>query len=89
MSSIRKLKKDINYLTYELLAECFTLRNIHSGINEKKFEDVIRQLVAKRNELIARVLHPEKKDKESLTGYYNQVRKEMLELVELVGKLNT
>ncbi len=89
MASIKKLKKDINYLTFELLSECFTLRSIHSGIEENKFEEVIRKLVAKRNELIHKVLHPEKKDTQSLSRYYNKVRMDMLELVGIVEELTT
>lgn len=87
MASKRKLKKDINYVTYELIAECFTLRHLYPEMKEEKFEQVIRDVVGKRNELIARTNHPEINTKEDLTHYYNKVRGELKDLVAMVDNL--
>jgi hypothetical protein len=89
MSSKRKLKKDINYVTYELLTESFTLRHFHPTMDEGKFESVIRDLVNKRNELIARINQPELKEGETLAQYYRKVRAELTDLVSVVEKFNT
>ena len=87
MSSKRKLKKDVNYIAYELLTECFTLRHFHPGVDEKKFDKTVREVVNKRNELISRVNNPEGKEGENLKNYYNKIRAEMVELVAIVEKL--
>ena len=88
MSSKRKLKKDVNYVTYELLTECFTLRHFHPAVDEKKFEETVREVVNKRNELISRVNNPEQKEGENLKNYYNKIREEMVELIGIVEKLS-
>ena len=88
MSNKRKLKKDVNYIAYELLTECFTLRHFHPAVEEKKFEETIQQVVNKRNELISRVNNPELREGENLKSYYNKIREEMVELVAVVEKLS-
>lgn len=89
MSSKRKLKKDLNYVTYELLSESFTLRHFHPTMEEEKFESVIRDLVNKRNELIARINQPELKKGETLAQYYRRLRVELTDLVGIVEKFKT
>jgi hypothetical protein len=87
MASKRKLKNDVNFVVYELLNECFTLKHLNKEIDEKKFENVIGDLVSKRNELIARINHPVLKNGETIATYYNGVRSEMTSMVEMVEKL--
>ena len=87
MPSKRKLKKDVNYVAYELLTECFTLRHFHPAVDEKKFEKTVREVVNKRNELISRINNPAQEQGENLKSSYNKIREEMVELVGLVEKL--
>ena len=87
MASKRKLKNDVNFVVYELLNECFTLKYFYQEMDEKKFEYAIRDLVSKRNELIARINHPDLKNGETLSQYYNGVRNELTSMVEMVEKL--
>jgi hypothetical protein len=88
MSSKRKLKKDINYVTFELLAEAFTLRSFSKGIEDEKFESVLSELVNKRNDLIARINHPVLNEKESPAQYYSKLRTELNDLVLTVEQLS-
>ena len=74
MASIRNLKKEINYLTYELLNECFTYKKQNPGIDQKKADDIIKDIIKKRNELIHRIHHPsEKQDKKSIKDHYRKI----------------
>ena len=59
MASIRKLKKDVNALTYDMLARCYSLRNSDLTITDEHFEEVIRKIVFLRNDLVLRTNHPE------------------------------
>jgi len=40
MASIKQLKRDINYLSYELLTEAFTYRYFNPGLSEERFYDI-------------------------------------------------
>ena len=86
MASIKKLKKDVNYLSYELLTEAFAYRYFHPEMKDKRFYDIISRIVLLRNELISRVNHPEMDGKaENVKGHFNQVRQDMIKLVEVMN----
>lgn len=89
MASKRKLKKDVNYITYELLSECFIMKHFHPDLNETKFNEVIQEIVKKRNELILMINYPVPEDGETLRQFYRKVRKGMKELVLMVEKINS
>ncbi len=55
MASIRNLKKDINCLTEELIAECFVFQHFHPEVTDAKLFDVLEKLTEKRNELVAEI----------------------------------
>jgi len=61
MASRRKLKKDIDFLTFEVISDCYNYIYLHPG-NEEKVMEIIKETVANRNNLIARTNHPDGKD---------------------------
>jgi len=68
MASIKDLKNDINYITYDLINECFTYKSYHPE-KVTEVDKVIREVIKLRNELIARINHPEnKEDPPGLSG---------------------
>ena len=87
MASIKELKDDINYMTYDLINECFNYKKYHpekDGDADKAISDIIRL----RNELIARTNHPEGKgDKKQLRAHFNKIRADLGKLVKLVEDL--
>ncbi|HYW95592.1 MAG TPA: hypothetical protein VE870_08400 [Bacteroidales bacterium] len=86
MASIKKLKKDINYLSYELLTEAFAYRYFHPEMKDKRFYDIISRIVLLRNELISRVNHPEMASEvDDVRGHFNQVRQDMTKLVDVMN----
>ena len=78
MSSRRKLKNEINHLTYELLSECFSYKEFHPGKNTKKVDNVIKEIVKFRNELIARVNHPNIDTAKETKKHYNKIKKDIV-----------
>ena len=88
MASIRLLKKDINKLAFDLLQECFSYRHYSEVLSEDKFDDVIKQVVLLRNDLIMRTNHPETDaDSNSMKEHYQQVQLDLLKLAEVVEEL--
>ncbi|MFZ5941913.1 MAG: hypothetical protein ACOYXB_15200 [Bacteroidota bacterium] len=89
MNSIRKLKKDINVLTYELLSECFVYKRFHPDLSEDRFDEVIRKIVLLRNDLISRVNHPETDaDSVSVKEHYRRVWNDLGVLMDTVNELS-
>jgi len=89
MNSIRNLKKEINILTFDLLAECFVYKRFHPDLSEDKFDEVIKKIVLLRNDLIVRVNHPEN-DAESISlkEHYRKIWNDLAALVDTVKELS-
>lgn len=89
MASIRKLKKDINYLAYELLTEAFTYKHFHTDLKEKKFDEVIKKIILQRSELIIRVNQANELNGSSKkTEHFRKIKEDMVKMVELMHSLN-
>jgi hypothetical protein len=79
MASIRELKKDIDYLIYEVISDCFIYSNIHPENKTDELSSLISDAVEFRNELIARVNNPDGKDNPKIVkAYYKTVEKDLL-----------
>ncbi len=75
MASIRRLKKDIDYLTFAVIADCFNY-NCYNPSNAEVIE-IVKDMVATRNSLRARVSNADVEAKE-LKGYYKGIFNEVL-----------
>ena len=89
MASIRKLKKEVNHMAYELLTEAFAYKHFHPEMEEKKFDEVIKKIVKGRNDIIGRINNPENQnDSESLNQYYSRVKEDMISMGKVLENLN-
>ena len=83
MASIKNLKKDINYLTSELVSDCYLYMYFHKEKEQDKVVEIIYDAVDLRNNLIQKTNHPENKDdRKALKAHFNNLYKEMLESVD-------
>ncbi len=79
MASVRELKKDIEYLIFEVISDCFVYSNIHPENKSDELSVLISEAVEFRNELIARVNNPDGKDNPKIVkAYYKTVSKDLL-----------
>jgi hypothetical protein len=79
MASIRELKKDIDYLVFEVISDCFVFSNVHPDNKSDELSVLISDAVALRNDLIARVNNPDgKDDPKILKAYYKSVEKDLI-----------
>jgi hypothetical protein len=75
MASIRNLKKDINYLTDELLAECLTYAYFHKEVVAEKINKAATDIISNRNELIKRINHIDDADSpKAVKAHFNKIR---------------
>jgi hypothetical protein len=78
MASVRELKKDIDYLVYEVISDCFVYSGVHPDSKSDELSEIISDAVTFRNDLIARVNNPDGKDNPKIVkGYYKSVEKDL------------
>lgn len=83
MANLRDLKKDIDYLFFEFISDCFMFTSIHEGKKRTEVENLIEEAVEMRNEFFDRVNNPAGKDNPKLiSGYYSALRKDLFEKVD-------
>jgi hypothetical protein len=83
MASIRELKKDIDYLVFEVISDCFVYSNVHPDNKTDELTALISDAVEFRNDLIARVNNPDGKDNPKIVkAYYKTVQKDLLSGVD-------
>ncbi|MFW6369893.1 MAG: hypothetical protein ACOC10_01655 [Bacteroidota bacterium] len=87
MASTRDLKKELNYLTGELLTECVIYEQFHPESIEHS-DEVMKDIVEKRNELITRINTAKKlDDHKEIKKEFNQIRDEIADLVMTLDNL--
>ncbi|HEX2968972.1 MAG TPA: hypothetical protein VHO46_07680 [Bacteroidales bacterium] len=80
MSSRRDLKKDIDYLVFEVISDSFSFTTLHPDKDSDEVSGIITDAVSLRNDLIARVNHPDGKDNPKiLKAFYKNVQKDLFE----------
>jgi len=91
MASVRELKKNIDYLIFEVISDCFVFSNIHPENKTDEVSALISDAVEFRNDLIARVNHPDGKDNPKIVkAYYKTVEKDLIAgVVKLFQRLST
>ena len=79
MASRRDLKKDIDYLLFEVISDCFLFQGLHPDHKSEELTAIINDAVNLRNDLISRVNNPDGKDNPKIIkSYYKTVSKDLL-----------
>ncbi len=82
MASRKRLKKDIDYLCYEVLSDCYNYNYLHPE-NKEQVMEIVKDTIVARNQLIARVNHPDaKNDPKKVKVYYKAVFNDLLKAVD-------
>ena len=58
MPSVRKLKKNIDTLVFEVISDCFTFGTLHPDEKPEEVSGIITDAVSLRNDLIKRANNP-------------------------------
>lgn len=74
MAKIRDLKNEVNYLSFEVIADCNTFMALHPDKREAAVK-LVEEAVELRNSLINKINHPEK----ATPQYYKNIKKELLD----------
>ncbi|WP_372751052.1 hypothetical protein [Labilibaculum sp.] len=82
MASRRRLKKDIDYLCFEVISDCYNYNYLHPE-NKDEVMEIVKNTIVSRNELIARVNHPDGKDNAKIVkAYYKAVYTDLIKNVD-------
>lgn len=83
MSSIKNLKKDIDYLVFEVISDCFAFAAVHPDAKDDEVKEILNDAVNLRNDLISRVNNPDGKDNPKIVkSFYKNVNKDLLSGVD-------
>ncbi|NCC87640.1 MAG: hypothetical protein EOM05_07190 [Clostridia bacterium] len=58
MANRRDLKKDLNWLTHEVIADCLIYLEINSGKDEAPIAEIINELISHRTEAFVEINKP-------------------------------
>lgn len=80
MASIKRLKKDTDYVISEIISDCYSCLIINKDADQSKVFDIIEEAVDLRNSLIERINNPAEKHNKSLVKkHYYLIRENMFE----------
>ena len=83
MASIRRIKRDIDFLANEVISDCYMALYFNDGAKREQIVAVIEEAVEFRNELFVRANHPAvKKNKSLVRKHYAQMRRDMMSRVD-------
>jgi len=82
MASRKRLKKDIDYLSFEVISDCYNYNYLHPGKDAEVME-IVKDTIVFRNQLIARVNHPDGKNNPKLVKtYYKAVYNDLIKNID-------
>lgn len=88
MASIRKLKKNLNYLTQELINECLVYQYFNKEADQEKVAQVLAGIIENHNDLIYRIHHCNvKSDKKKVKEYFRNIINDFDKSIALLDKL--
>jgi hypothetical protein len=73
MASRRNLKKNVNYISSELLAECVVIGKFIPGVDKAKTDELMVSVLNMQDEFIKRISHTEPGN---VKGFYKKFRED-------------
>lgn len=88
MASKREIKKEVNFLFEEMIADAILIREIKKGEEQQKsVESLIMKSIEKHEDVIIRINHDETRDeKQSSKQYYSNIASEAIDFFDDVYK---
>jgi hypothetical protein len=80
MANRRELKKDLNWLTHEVISDCLMYVELNYGCDEKPVADIISKMINERNAVLSKINQPTSKmDRKEVKKMYNETVHNLLE----------
>jgi len=78
MAKKRNVKKDIEYLTFEVVADCFSALELYPDRKKDEIFDIISDAVKNGNDLMERVNKKNIGDKKAVKQHYREIYADLL-----------
>jgi hypothetical protein len=89
MASCRDIKKDINFLSRQVIDECFSFMEYSPVNNQENLLEILCDAEIVRRNLLYKVNHPPENGKD-LKSYYNSIVDELYQLnIDLIERINS
>ncbi|MBP3244386.1 MAG: hypothetical protein J6M59_04715 [Bacteroidaceae bacterium] len=83
----RNLKKFVNYITSELLAEIYYIQYYNPDVDKQQLNEVFTRIAKAQNEFVSRISHTEPGN---VKGFYKKLKSDFnTEVSEIIDQLNT
>ena len=83
MANKRTIKKDIDFLVYQVVSDCYTFKYLFPDKDQKEADKIIEEAIDTRNELFMRVNHPDGKDNKKLVKiHYKKINEDLLSKID-------
>jgi hypothetical protein len=80
MASVRRLKKDIEYFSAQLIGDCLNYIQYYEKADDDKGLEIIKEAVSLHNESLDRACHPDGKDNPKLIkAFYKKLKLDYVE----------
>jgi hypothetical protein len=90
MASKKNLKKDVKYVTWELISECLVFQVLHPDTTEDQIMETLRKITEKHNEVMDLINSSRgKQDKAKIRTTYTGVIERLNEMTDVVKALYT
>lgn len=81
MASIQNLKKDVDYLTFAVVADCLNY-SANSGKSSEQVSNIVQEMITSRNSLRDRISAARKIEKKEKKAYFKAIFKDLLVSVD-------
>lgn len=78
MASKKNLKKDIDYLIFELIADCYGFIYENPDRDLSGFEGVINDAISLKEDLIARINHFDPEEQGRARLFFKEIRRDLV-----------
>ncbi len=91
MASIRDLKKDVKYLIWHFIDECYTQLTYSVVVDQENTLDVISDAIELHDDIITKLNSKQQREKGKANKiYYNNIAEEFyLRIIELTDRLHS
>jgi hypothetical protein len=88
MASKKNLKKDIDYLIYDLILDCYACMEDHPEKSSSAYEEIINEIIIVKEDLLERINHFDNLVHGNSRTYFRELKKDLIaSITEAYDKL--
>lgn len=85
MASKKQLKKDIDKVVYEIVADCYSYMDLYPKENHQPVEDLAYKALDLQDDILTKInMHQGRDNPKETKEYFNSIKKEFMEEAEKI-----